>query len=61
MKTGDVYSPELLERSLAKVRDLPQHLTAHGGTELHQREGLVDVVLDFRKLNPCTARPAVTR
>jgi outer membrane protein assembly factor BamA len=54
IKQGDVYDQHWLEQSIAKFKDLGPYPPPHGGTELDERDGLIDVVLDFRKLVVCS-------
>lgn len=60
MKPGNTFIPELWQRSLMKFPDLAQYPPPQGGSKLDEREGLLDMVLDFRKTGTCPAQGAPT-
>jgi outer membrane protein insertion porin family len=54
LKPGDIFSSEAWERSFTKFRDLAQNPDPNAvDKRLDERDGWVDVVLDFRKPLTC--------
>ena len=54
LKPGDIYSSEVWERSLLKFHDLARNPGPNAfDKRLDERDGWVDVVLDFRKPPDC--------
>jgi outer membrane protein assembly factor BamA len=54
MKPGDIFSSEVWERTFTKFRDLAQNPDPNAvNKRLDEQNGLVDMVLDFRKPHTC--------
>jgi len=53
LKPGDVYSSEAWERSFTKFHDLAHNPEPNADKRLDEKDGWVDVVLDFRKPPTC--------
>jgi|SRR5208283_3173055 len=60
LKPGDVYDQGWLEHTVAKFQNLVRYPAPHGGAEMDEGGGFVDVVLDFRKVITCPPRGALT-
>ena len=58
LKPGDVYTPEATEEILLKFPGLVDRENSSNveRIKLDERNGLVDLILDFKKLSPCKSK-----